>query len=53
MIPISHKELTPAEERVGAGISAALAKACSHPLRYRILTLADKREITPTEIAEA
>ena len=51
MIPISNEELM-SEGRLGGGVNAALAKACSHPLRYRILIIASKREITPTEIAE-
>lgn len=35
-----------------AGLNAALFKALSNPLRYRILMIAGDRDVSPTELAE-
>jgi DNA-binding transcriptional ArsR family regulator len=45
---------TRAEDRKpdGAGANAALFKALSHPLRYRIMMVLGEREASPKELAE-
>jgi DNA-binding transcriptional ArsR family regulator len=40
------------DRKHAAGVNAAIFKALSHPLRYRILTVLQERIASPTELAE-